>query len=308
MRLAAAAGGVAASGRLELYPRGLDPVRSLRLTQGALIDGRRVTPEQMQDRVRARFPEAAPLPGRPALDALVAEAGLQLTWDPGEGAYRPPEMQQTSLSATRSTVHRVPTGSGAPVPEPEVEQAGQFEDRLRRMRRDGGFLVLGVPAHRAPVAERELRRLEVTTLDLDALVIDAMKRAAADAGADWPVVERADAAPEGSADHTNLRLLARRALPGVERAIAETPGTVLLVRPGLLARYDGMAVLERLRDGLGRGELPALRGLWVLVPDRRNAALPMVDGVAVPIITPAQWARIPESWLANRHRAAPEAA
>ena len=33
-----------------------------------------------------------------------------------------------------------------------------------------------------------------------------------------------------------------------------------------------------------------------------------VDGVVLPVITPADWTHLPKSWLENRHRAAPAAA
>ena len=61
----------AATSRLEIYQRGLDPARALRLAAGALYGVTEITPEEVADRVAARFPEAARLPGRPELDALL---------------------------------------------------------------------------------------------------------------------------------------------------------------------------------------------------------------------------------------------
>lgn len=41
-------------------------------------------------------------------------------------------------------------------------------------------------------------------------------------------------------------------------------------------------------------------GLWLLVPGDRQAVM---DGKAVPILSPGQRSRIPRSWLQNRYRA-----
>ena len=34
---------------------------------------------------------------------------------------------------------------------------------------------------------------------------------------------------------------------------------------------------------------------------------PILDGVVLPVITPADWTHLPRSWLENSHRAAPAA-
>ena len=73
---------------------------------------------------------------------------------------------------------------------------------------------------------------------------------------------------------------------------------MLLVYAGLLARYEQMDLLERLRDKIGRRD--GIPGLWLLVPGDHQA---LMDGKAVPVLSPGQRARIPESWLENKHRA-----
>ena len=58
--------------------------------------------------------------------------------------------------------------------------------------------------------------------------------------------------------------------------------------------------MASLRDKAGRpGSLP---GLWMLVPMSANG-LPAVDGTPVPVISSAQWSRIPQAWINNAHRA-----
>ena len=67
---------------------------------------------------------------------------------------------------------------------------------------------------------------------------------------------------------------------------------VLLVHPGLLARYAQMDMLERLRDQVGRkGACP---GLWVLVAADGQSELPVIDGREVPLISSGQRARVPD--------------
>ena len=74
---------------------------------------------------------------------------------------------------------------------------------------------------------------------------------------------------------------------------------MLLVYPGLLARYDHLDLLERLRRQVGRRD--GIPGLWLLLPGDHQA---LIDGKAGPAAQSGQRARIPESWLENVHRAA----
>jgi hypothetical protein len=91
--------------------------------------------------------------------------------------------------------------------------------------------------------------------------------------------------------------LVRRTMPLVEEQLSKADKPMLMVYAGLLARYDQMAVLERLRDKVGRRD--GIPGLWVLIPGDQHATM---DGKAVPVISSGQRARIPEGWLANAHR------
>lgn len=83
LQLAAVTSGNAAlSSRLELYPRGMPAARALKLALGALAGAKELTPEQVRERVAGRYPDAEPLPDRPDLDTLLAEAGSELKWQP----------------------------------------------------------------------------------------------------------------------------------------------------------------------------------------------------------------------------------
>jgi hypothetical protein len=86
-------------------------------------------------------------------------------------------------------------------------------------------------------------------------------------------------------------------MPAVEARLRASKKTMLLIYPGMLARYGQMGLLESLRDSVGRkGGIP---GLWLLLP---GGDVPMIDGQAVPLIGPGQRTSLPKSWLENAHR------
>lgn len=310
LRLAVAASRHAAlSSRQELYPRGMDAARALKLSQGALYGVRCLTIQQVRERVSSRYPHAAPLPGRPALDDLLRQVGLDFKWDPtgrtpnaGEiGCYasRPADVLSiTSGSDSLSRVGTVSTPGAAGEITPEIADARQFEERLQRGIREGSFLMLLVDPRYYGRASRELSgRFSVEVVDVEGVFLEALRHVADKARVNWELVLRADAAP-GQGDWSKLMLLVGRAMPLVEQRLASAEKTLLLTHAGLLGRYDGMDLLERLRDQVGRRD--GIPGLWLLLPGDQQ---PLMDGKAVPILSPSQRARIPETWLENRHRA-----
>jgi len=170
---------------------------------------------------------------------------------------------------------------------------------LERGIKDGSFLALLVNPQQYQRARKELtRRFPVQLVDYEGLFLDCLRRVADDAGVVWKNVLEADATPhEGNWD--KLMRLVGRAMPLVEAELLKAEQTILLIYPGLLARYQQMTLLERLREQIGREN--GIPGLWVLVPNDQQA---VVEGQAVPLLSPGQRARIPEKWLRNGHRAA----
>lgn len=304
LRLAAAASlHAAVSSRQELYPRDMDAIRALKLSQGALYGVRSLTVKQIQDRVSSRYPEASPLPNRPILDNLLNMAGFDFRWNPtvgDTGSYVSQLVDITSITNSKS-LSRLPTAShpvvGAEI-TPEIADARQFEERLQRGIQDGSFLVLLVNANRYHQAYQELcDRFPVQLVDFEGLLINALRQVAQKARVNWDLVLKTDATPQ-QGDWDKLMLLVGRAMPLVEAQLIADDKTILLIYAGLLARYDQMILLERLRDKVGRAD--GIPGLWLLIPGEQQAVM---DSKAVPILSPAQRSRIPESWLENRHRA-----
>jgi serine/threonine protein kinase len=308
VQLAVAASTIAAvSPRLEIYPKAMPAVKALKLAHGALSNTNQLTVEQIRQRVQSRYPEAEQLPDRPALDALLAEVELDLQWSHEKGAYSYPSRDAVSAlsSSTHHVRHKTQLGAGLKVSEvpPEVADARMLENKLRRANREGAFLALTVAPHDFIDAEKELiRRFNLDRRSLDEMLIRAMQEQAAAAKVNWKAVLQADAAGPDGQNWKRLVQLVDRGITVVEQQLAESKQTVLLVYTGLLARYNRLNMIERLRDQIGTSE-SRLHGLWVLLAADEQAVLPMLNGMAVPVIGPGQWGRIPEAWIYNRHRA-----
>jgi serine/threonine protein kinase len=309
LRLAAAASTRAAvSSRQELYLRGLHPVRALRLSQGAIYGVTSLTVEQIRNRVNGRYPEAEPLPGRPALDALLAEAGLQFQWDPSagnDGAYVSTWKNTLSVTSRSESIRRKPTSEVTPLDgelSEELADAKQFDERMRRGLRDGFFQVLLVTPRYYQMADALIsEKFNVCRVDFEGLFIEKLRHVAEQLKVDWQLILQTDAKPD-SGDWKKLMLLVNRVMPEIELQLQSYEQTVFLVYPGLLARYRQLGFLERLRDGIGRKG--GMKGLWLLMPGDHHVVM---DGHAVPIISPGQKVQVPISWLRNDHSAVNDA-
>ena len=305
VRLAAAASAHAAvSSRQELYPKGMDAARALKLSQGALLGVPSLTVAQMRERVSSRYPDAEPLPDRPALDELLRLAGFDFQWDDtarqGSGGYVSRFRDTAAITSGSAFAPRLPTVNGpakAIEITPEIADARQFEERLQRALKDGSFLVLLVhPKYYQRACDELCGRFPLTLIDFEALFIKALREVAEKARVNWDLVLKTDAIPHAG-DWDKLLLLVGRAMPLVEAQLSASDKTMLITYAGVLARYDRMDLLERLRDKVGRRD--GIPGLWLLLPGQNQAVM---DGKAVPILSPGQRANIPESWLQNVHR------
>ena len=305
---AAASTGAAASARLELHPRHLPAERALTLGRGALLGNDAISTAEIRRRIAARFPHAQPLPDRPELDRLLEDGGFDLRWDPELDAYVAPQrVALTGLTSHESSIGRLATANvttiGRPKTDPQVVEALAFEQRLRDAQRAGGMLSLMAFPQELPDAGRQLRRLGVTVIDLDELLIRQLHAAASDLGiSDWNVVLTADAEDHASVGWTNLGRLVQRAMPAIEDHIATSSGTVLLENVGLLSRYGELGLFDRLRQRIMDGA--PLRACWTLIPADDQTDRPAIDGHGIPVLTPNEWSRIPRPWLRNLHRAA----
>ncbi len=313
LRLAVSASRKAAlSSRQEIYPRGMPALQALRASINALV-GAKLSAAALQARVRGRYPEASPLPGRPELDRLLEEAGAPLGWDPaaadGAGAYTSPTLGSTQTAGTATHTVRAPTRAHHDISlEGSLAQAAAVEERLQRSLRQGGFLVLTTPLRLGRHADAELMRRfgakhGLQRINFDALLLSTLKGQATAARVDWSVVLRADASERGSRDWTNLMRLVQRTLPALRSALLQSSTPLLLVSAGLVARYELMPLVTEIEAAAGRpAQTPSV---WLLVPTSHQG-LPVIDGVAVPLVNNlnnSQALLLPQAWIENKHRA-----
>jgi hypothetical protein len=303
LSLAAEASATAArSARLELYPRGMAAVRALRLCAGAL--GAEITPDEVARIVATRYPDAEPLPPRPALDGLLAE--LKLGWNPERGRYvrpdlAPPPSKTEALSPRKATV-AIPTVR--PHRSPEEQEAEAFEQTLRLAVERRHFKVLDVNRAQAEDAAHELEtRLGIPVRSLERELIDVAWKLMAANGVDEAAVLEADrAGPEGPT-WGHLVQLMRLAADRLAPALLQSDRPVILKDPGIAARYGLDGLLEKLVRAAQDDHAPAILLLNPVVAEDGPQPIDALTGpVSIPTTAPAQRLRVPASWIQNRHR------
>jgi serine/threonine protein kinase len=290
---AAASTHAAASGAGELHHRDLAPVAALELTFSG-FGGQQLAPDEIRERVRVRFPAVPELPRRPALDALVTEAGLALTFDERSRVYRATE----SGAGTSGLESRRPTSLAAATSP--VVSTGALGARLEASLASRSFVALGVRADRLPrFVSAAQARYGATVVDVTGVLLDALRTASAAAGLPWELVRAADAEGESSRGRRGLHELVRRSWTdvegAVERALADGDdgAPVLLTDAAPLARYDNMGLLARWTDLAA----PRRRAVWLLVPQLGGNHGPVVDGRPVPLAAPNQFVALDIDWI-----------
>ncbi|MEU5828656.1 BREX system serine/threonine kinase PglW [Micromonospora tulbaghiae] len=298
----------AATARLELYPRDLDPVRALRLAQAGVVspgagNQRALSPEQVQQRVSARFPELDPMPMDHRLDSLLTEAGFDLRRVGDRFVPRP-----RTGSSSMSIIQRHSSASALPsrwaAESPELAQAMRAEERLTGARSAGGFRALTVRLNRtAPARDELVRRFGARPVSVAAEFIRAL-RGLVDARPKptWETVVGADNAAENSRAAIKLGEYVEQAwrlvLPRLRAQLRADAGPVLLHDAAVLARYRAMDGLHELADAAR-----SMGALWVLCPMDDPAMLPKLDGTVVRV-GDNEWIGLPDAWVVNAHRSA----
>ena len=294
VRLAAAAAeGVSVSAQLALYPRGMPAARALKESRAVLLNRRGLTEEVIRERVRSRYPEAEPLPQRPALDDLLALLGLR--WDAEGRAFVLPT--RGGPLSTLTTLRQ--TALETTLPDEAELEARHFGERLELLATEGGFLALSVDLPRLDRGIQALTEaLQATHLDVDSLVVKRLRALIESTpGGNWGKVLEADT-PANERGRAKLLQAIRKVLAPIEEEILATEGAVVLTGLGLIARYDQMGLVERLRDAvtIRAGGTP-LRSVVVLAPSPGGSGRPTIDGHSIPVITSNQWARLAGAWL-----------
>jgi hypothetical protein len=249
---------------------------------------------------------------------LLEESGAPLTWNTsaanGRGAYRLATLGRAQTAGTTTQFSRYGTQFTAhTLSDNDLVQANEIEKRLVHGLEQGGMLVLTVHTRIARHAETELlhrfgtpdvRPAPLKRVNFDAMLLTALREQAQKANADWNIILQADAAGQGTKTWSTLQRAVQRTLPALRSALLNSPAPLLLVNAGLLARYDLIGLVTELEEHTGRpGHTPSL---WLLLPSSRHQGLPMIDGVAVPMVNNIHNTRalaLPQAWIENKHRA-----
>lgn len=302
--IAAAASTTAArSARLEIYPRGMDAARALSLSASQLKSG--LVPAEIVRRVLLRYPDAQPLPPRPALDELLRPHGL--VFDEATGHYaRPGEAEHTMMATRISSMLRAQTAlpSQALSMEPDAVAARQFDQQLRNAAERHAFRVLGVRADRAREASLSLaQRIGAEPVAFDKLLVAAIREQMKQGGVKKEdLIHSADLEGKSGPAWTNLLRLVERAADSVASSLLASDQPLLLVQPGLIARYRLDAFVKRL---LAEHKAQAKAAMFLLVPSRDMGGIPLInDDYALPGVLASQVLWVAPEWLANLHNRA----
>ncbi|WP_327009671.1 BREX system serine/threonine kinase PglW [Dactylosporangium sp. NBC_01737] len=281
LSLAAAAGAVAVNAQEQLYPIGLAAETALRLAAGSLAvpPGRSLSIDEVRKRVRARFPRAAELPGRPALDRLLAANGVALEWR--HDRYTTPTSPGSDLFASRT---RATTGPLLPA---GPDAAAEADARLAAvLDRDGFLAVLVKPSALDGARRALLERFGLTELNVTAVLVETLRSL----GVPWELILESDAREPAHPDRRNLESAVRaEVVPRLQSSLA-TGHAVLLTEAAPLARYGCMDLIATLADnGVPR---PAARLLLVPAPGSKQ----LLDDQPIPVTSGSQLTWLPDVW------------
>ncbi len=300
LRLAAGMARQAAlSSRGEFYPVGMEARRALLLSHGALLGTWSLTPAQLAERVKSRYPEARDLPLRPELDRLLADLELDFVWNEESGGYHR-RFGGLNLSTT------TPSGSrGLLKPTQEPIPQAQLHQRLARLVRERSPLVVTSRSRDLESAQAALvERWAFQPVSVEAALLAALEEVGRERRIPWETLLRTDRAGPDHPDWGRLLQVVRLALARVETELKLRSGPVLLERLSLLARYQpDLKLVEELLACSGQPGCPG--PVWVLTAVRSEGELPRVDGRPVPLPVATHPVFLPASWLYEKAEAAP---
>jgi hypothetical protein len=261
-----------------------------------------LSPTAVQRRVRARYPEAQPLPDRPDLDAFVKPFGL--SWEPVRGVYiRPGERratQHTSYSAL-TTLPSISTSKKAL--DPRVIALSEFEEQVRNTIETSRLKILGVRANWAREAALALTDVfGLRRISLDTELLDAIHAVMDENDIDPDLVHAADRGGRSGRDWEELQGLVEQAAGKVADKLFPPAEPLLLVQPGLLARYQ----LESfLRTMTAAARERASAAIFLLVPSHDTAGVPRInEELSIPEVGRPESLWVPPEWIKERRKAA----
>jgi serine/threonine protein kinase len=285
----------AKSARLELYPRGMAHTRALELCATAL-PAAKLSPELLQNVVRARYPDAEPLPVGSALRELMQGHGYQFDagsqqFERARSALEPGTQVPPKRVTTVHTPHRTR-------PDPD---AYQFAQDIAVREKRGTFCVLEVTPHQAQAAARELgHRLGVAPISVERVLLEHMHGQMRAQDIEDSVVYATDRQGRLGGEWHNLRELMRLSAEQALGALLNSKEPLVLTDPGLLARFGLQDFVKALIERARADDAPATFLIVPVTDEPGGARIQHPDGdLAVPLTSQAQRLRVPEAWLRN---------
>ena len=297
--LAAAASRTAlASPRLDLYPRELDLVRALRISQAAAGVGHEpgVSVPDLLERIRVRFPELDfGDVTHVQLGEALKKADYPLTYDVSRHVFRGPQRQPSPSTGFASRTAASGDGRHA---------AEEATARLAESVAVGGFRALTVHVRHLPGLAGAIAGSwpgSVVPVDADAEFLEQFRELARENGQDWSKVLRIDGRLTPSGNSGDIP----RAFVGYVAEVARRLATDWATRTGskssrilflhdasLLARYwefGGRDLLNTLQK-VARRPNEGPHGVWLLCPAENPKATPQLDGRLVETYVPdGEW-------------------
>lgn len=283
----------ALSSRAEIYPRNMPAELALQLARNALLGVKKLTEQEVHQRVHGRYPQAQQLPDRPALTTLMRNLELGFEWvhgNPGAYQIQTPTLGSSTFAGASST-H---------IPATSLDMSvDKFDTLLMQSLQQRRFLSLTVRSKYSQQVQQQLvNRYQLNAMNFDELVFRHLREyiGTMNNPPKWQVILKADAAAEGSSDRSRLERLIRAVLPAIAEEISNSDQPVLLTQPGLLARYGLISTwLAELRLQMARAQKPLL--LLVATDADHNSTY--IDNTPVPAgAGSAEHSRVPIAWLA----------
>jgi serine/threonine protein kinase len=296
--------------RGELYPRGLDARRALKLSQGAIAGLGQIDPRdrrrafsvvELRERMAQRYPDAAALPDAPECLAMVREVlGAETEYDAGSGLFRVRAAEAMTVQTGSSARHTMYVTQLGVQPIDAQQQARQradaFSTDVRSALADKRLLVLRVqPAAFGSAGPHLAHTFGVRHVSIDALIVEGLRKVAAQKGIDLANIHAADAAWPTGTDSTKLRnVLEIVRKEHLVPALLFPDGPILVSDWGLLFRYEMQSLYTELRDACGTGAHPG--ALCVLPADDAEQSI-VLDGQTFPEFDSSRIHRVPGAWL-----------
>ncbi|MCX5743172.1 MAG: protein kinase [Proteobacteria bacterium] len=291
IRVAASASRTAAaSSRLEMYPRQMDARRAVELS--ASIIPARIHEDKLRELIAARYPDASPLPPRPALDDLLETANL--VYFPDEAIYGRRGEERTSLHTSMTSYTRISSVPRGPDVDARNVTIQEFEDQVRICLDRRALLVVGVSADRAYDAERALaHRFPLTHRSFDAVFLAELDRQVRKLQITEDLVYTTDLQGSTSPDWHKLIGLAKLTAGAVATELFPPKAPLLITQPGLIDRYQLTDFLDKLVAASRDDDSSAI----ILLVPGNDGGVPIIGDTPISDLLPGQHTSIPKAWI-----------